>query len=177
MKRRNFLRATSVLPFLTNSLYAAELTAGSNPKNLFQNQPADKRDFFYKPADAWAADFIPLYASELLFFLMGYIIFFAFSTGAVIWVLISEVFPNSVHGQGQSLGSFTHWFFAAVITFLFPVVAGESESGSGHIFLFFCIMMILQAIVVWKFFPETKEKTLEQLEDELSGSVKHAVVV
>lgn len=62
---------------------------------------------------------------ELLLFLVGYIMFFAFSTGAVIWVLISEVFPNSVRGQGQSLGSFTHWFFAAVITFLFPVVAGN----------------------------------------------------
>ena len=78
---------------------------------------------------------------ELLFFLVGYIMFFAFSTGAVIWVLISEVFPNNVRGQGQSLGSFTHWFFAAVITFLFPVVAGEYEFGSGHAFAFFSIMI------------------------------------
>ena len=106
---------------------------------------------------------------ELLFFLVGYIMFFAFSTGAVIWVLISEVFPNNVRGQGQSLGSFTHWFFAAVITFLFPVVAGEYEFGSGHAFAFFSIMMLLQAIVVWRYFPETKGKTLEELGDELSG--------
>jgi len=105
---------------------------------------------------------------DLLFFLVGYILFFAFSTGAVIWVLISEVFPNSVRGQGQSLGSFTHWFFAAVITFLFPVVAGEFAMGSGHAFAFFSIMMALQAIVVWKFFPETKGKTLENLGKELS---------
>lgn len=112
---------------------------------------------------------------DLLFFLVGYIMFFAFSTGAVIWVLISEVFPNSVRGQGQSLGSFTHWFFAAVITFLFPVVVGDSEGGSGHAFLFFSVMMLLQAIVVWKYFPETKGKTLEELGDELSRGTKPVV--
>jgi MFS transporter, SP family, arabinose:H+ symporter len=105
---------------------------------------------------------------ELLVFLIGYIMFFAFSTGAVIWVLISEVFPNGVRGQGQSLGSFTHWFFAAIITFLFPVVAGEYKFGSGYAFTFFSIMMVVQALVVWKYFPETKGKTLEQLGDELS---------
>lgn len=104
----------------------------------------------------------------LLIFLIGYIMFFAFSTGAVIWVLISEVFPNAVRGQGQSLGSFTHWFFAALITFLFPIVAEEYKFGSGHAFTFFSIMMVVQAIVVWKYFPETKGKTLEELGDELS---------
>jgi sugar porter (SP) family MFS transporter len=114
---------------------------------------------------------------ELLVFLIGYIMFFAFSTGAVIWVLISEVFPNSVRGQGQSLGSFTHWFFAAVITFLFPVVAGEYQSGSGYAFTFFSIMMIIQALVVWKYFPETKGKTLEQLGEELSKAVRSPVAV
>ena len=105
---------------------------------------------------------------ELLIFLVGYIMFFAFSTGAVIWVLISEVFPNSVRGQGQSLGSSTHWFFAAVITFLFPVVAEEYKFGGGYAFTFFSIMMVVQALVVWKYFPETKGKTLEELGDELS---------
>jgi sugar porter (SP) family MFS transporter len=114
---------------------------------------------------------------ELLILLVIYIVFFAFSTGAVIWVLISEVFPNSVRGQGQSLGSFTHWFFAAVITFLFPVIAGEYKSGSGHAFAFFSIMMLVQALVVWKYFPETKGKTLEQLEEELSNAQHSPVVV
>jgi MFS transporter, SP family, arabinose:H+ symporter len=112
---------------------------------------------------------------ELLFFLVGYIMFFAFSTGAVIWVLISEVFPNSVRGQGQSLGSFTHWFFAAVITFLFPVVAGEYKLGSGHAFMFFSIMMLIQAVVVWRYFPETKGKTLEELGNELSQNTSSAI--
>jgi MFS transporter, SP family, arabinose:H+ symporter len=106
---------------------------------------------------------------DLLIFLTGYIMFFAFSTGAVIWVLISEVFPNSVRGKGQSLGSFTHWLFAAIITFLFPVLAERLSLGSGYAFTFFSIMMLLQAWIVWKFFPETKGKTLEQLGLELSG--------
>ena len=105
---------------------------------------------------------------ELLILLMAYIMFFAFSTGAVIWVLISEVFPNSVRGQGQSLGSFTHWFFAAVIAFLFPAISGNYDLGSGHAFLFFSLAMFAQALVVWKYFPETKGKTLEELGNELS---------
>jgi len=108
----------------------------------------------------------------LLIYLMIYIMFFAFSTGAVIWVLIAEVFPNTVRGQGQSLGSSTHWFFAALITFLFPVVAERTTNGGGHAFAFFAIMMLLQAIVVWLYFPETKGKTLEELGEEMSGKKK-----
>ena len=64
--------------------------------------------------------------------------FFAFSTGAVIWVLIAEIFPNRVRGKGQSFGSFTHWFFAALITFLFPVIEKLSQFGVGTcIYVFF----------------------------------------
>lgn len=103
----------------------------------------------------------------ILIYLLVYIAFFAFSTGAVIWVLISEVFPNSVRGKGQALGSFTHWFFAALITFLFPVFTVTPTSTAG-IFGFFAVMMVVQALVVWKYFPETKGKTLEQLGEELS---------
>jgi len=105
---------------------------------------------------------------SVLIFLIIYIIFFAFSTGAVIWVLIAEVFPNSVRGKGQGLGSFTHWFFAALITFLFPIIVESGIAGSGHSFAFFSIMMLLQVIVVWKYFPETKGKTLEELGNEMS---------
>jgi len=105
---------------------------------------------------------------ELLILLVAYIMFFAFSTGAVIWVLISEVFPNSIRGKGQSLGSFTHWFFAALIALLFPVISGEYTLGSGHAFLFFSVAMFIQAIVVWKYFPETKGRTLEELGEDLS---------
>ncbi len=103
----------------------------------------------------------------ILIYLLVYIVFFAFSTGAVIWVLISEVFPNSVRGKGQALGSFTHWFFAALITFLFPAFSSTPQ-GSGYSFAFFSVMMLLQAWVVWKYFPETKGKTLEALGEEIS---------
>ena len=105
----------------------------------------------------------------LLIYLLIYIMFFAFSTGAVIWVLIAEVFPNSIRGKGQSFGSFTHWFFAALITFLFPVIEKLSRFGVGHAFMFFSAMMIVQAIVVWKYFPETKGRTLEELGENLSN--------
>lgn len=104
----------------------------------------------------------------LLIFLLIYIMFFAFSTGAVIWVLISEIFPNAIRGKGQSLGSFTHWFFAALITFLFPVVEKISQFGVAYAFMFFSIMMIIQVIVVWKYFPETKGRTLEDIGGNLS---------
>ena len=103
----------------------------------------------------------------LLILLLIYIMFFAFSTGAVIWVLIAEIFPNRVRGKGQSLGSFTHWFFAALITFLFPVVAKASQNGVGHAFAFFAVMMVVQVIVVWKYFPETKGRTLEDIGENI----------
>lgn len=103
----------------------------------------------------------------LLIYLLIYIMFFAFSTGAVIWVLIAEIFPNAVRGKGQSFGSFTHWFFAALITFLFPVIEKMSRFGVGYAFMFFSVMMVIQVIVVWKYFPETKGRTLEDLETSL----------
>ena len=104
----------------------------------------------------------------LLILLLIYIMFFAFSTGAVIWVLIAEIFPNNIRGKGQSFGSFTHWFFAALITFLFPVIARFSQFGVGNVFTFFSIMMVVQVFVVWKYFPETKGRTLEELGGNLS---------
>jgi len=92
--------------------------------------------------------------------LFVYIAFFAFSQGAVIWVFISEIFPNEVRASGQALGSFTHWLMAAVIAFSFPYI---SESiGGGNTFMIFTIMMVLQLVFVIKVMPETKGKTLEQ---------------
>ncbi|MCA6073498.1 sugar porter family MFS transporter [Fulvivirga sedimenti] len=98
-------------------------------------------------------------------FLFTYIAFFAMSQGAVIWVFISEIFPNEVRAQGQSLGSFTHWIMAAIVANIFPGLA--SAFGGGPIFLFFTIMMILQLIFVIRFMPETKGKSLEELESTL----------
>lgn len=94
--------------------------------------------------------------------LLVYIAFFAFSQGAVIWVFISEIFPNQVRAKGQTLGSLTHWVMAAVIAFSFPMLT--EYLGGGTTFLFFTIMMVLQLLFVWKLMPETKGKSLEQLE-------------
>ena len=97
--------------------------------------------------------------------LLMYIAFFAFSQGAVIWVFISEIFPNAVRAKGQTLGSFTHWAMAALITFSFPWLA--EKLGGGDIFAFFSVMMCLQFLFVWKKMPETKGRSLEQMEGAL----------
>jgi sugar porter (SP) family MFS transporter len=98
-------------------------------------------------------------------YLLLYIAFFAFSQGAVIWVFISEIFPNQVRAKGQTLGSTTHWVMAALIAFSFPMLA--EKLGGGHTFLFFCVMMVLQLLFVWKLMPETKGRSLEQIERTL----------
>ena len=103
--------------------------------------------------------------SMLLWLLIGYIAFFAFSQGAVIWVYLSEVFPNTVRGKGQSLGSFTHWFMCALISWTFPVMAKVS---GGYPFLFFSVMMVLQFFVVLFIYPETKGVSLEELQKRLT---------
>ena len=105
----------------------------------------------------------------VLISLICYIAFFAFSQGAVIWVFISEIFPNKVRAKGQALGSFTHWFMAASISWIFPVIAESGEKGGGYAFMIFAVAMIIQFFVVAKWFPETKGKSLEELQKELSN--------
>jgi MFS family permease len=100
----------------------------------------------------------------LIWPLIGFVACFAVSQGSVIWVYISEVFPNSVRGKGQSLGCFTHWITCAMLSNVFPVVAVHSAAGP---FIFFAAMMALQFFVVLRFFPETKGFTLEQLQAQL----------
>ena len=73
--------------------------------------------------------------SLLVWLLVGYIAFFAFSQGAVIWVYLSEVFPNSVRAKGQSLGSFSHWFMNAAISLIFPLMAASSGAYPVRVFL------------------------------------------
>ena len=102
--------------------------------------------------------------SLLVWMLVAYIAFFAFSQGAVIWVYIGEVFPNRVRTTGQSLGSFTHWTMDAIISFGFPAVAAKS---GGYPFVFFAAMMALQFLVVLKWYPETKGITLEEMQMKL----------
>ena len=96
--------------------------------------------------------------------LMGYIGFFAFSQGSVIWVFLSEIFPNRVRARGQALGSFVHWVWCAVVGWTFPIIA---ESSGGHAFLFFSVMMLVQLAMVSRFLPETKGVSLEQIQRTL----------
>jgi sugar porter (SP) family MFS transporter len=97
--------------------------------------------------------------------LIGYIAFFAFSQGSVIWVYLSEIFPNRVRARGQALGSFVHWFWAAVVSWTFPIVA---EASGASAFAFFAAMMALQFVLVWAFLPETKGVSLEQIQRTLA---------
>lgn len=105
--------------------------------------------------------------TNVLIYLIGFIAFFAFSQGAVIWVFISEIFPNSVRSQGGSLGSFTHWIMAAIISWTFPIIVEGSPNGGFYSFVFYSIMMFLLLIFVWRFLPETKGKSLEQIQKDL----------
>jgi len=89
----------------------------------------------------------------------------AIGQGAVIWVFISEIFPNRNRAAGQTLGSFTHWFFAAALTYVFPKMAEILQPAV--IFGFFCFMMVLQLVWVRFMVPETKGVTLEEMQEKL----------
>jgi SP family arabinose:H+ symporter-like MFS transporter len=104
------------------------------------------------------------YQSYLLVFLVAYIAFFAISQGAVIWVYISEVFPNRVRAKGQGVGSSSHWIMNAIIAYKFPQLA---QSSGAYPFVFFGAMMVVQFFVVLFFYPETKGYTLEKMQHRL----------
>ena len=103
----------------------------------------------------------------VLVYLVGFIAFFAFSQGAVIWVFIAEIFPNRVRAQGSSLGSSTHWIMAAVISWLFPIVVESSPQGGFYAFVFYAVMMLLSFLFIWRVMPETKGRSLEEIQQEL----------
>ncbi len=109
----------------------------------------------------------------LLALLIGFIACFAASQGAVIWVLLSEMFPNNIRARGSSIGSFSHWMFNTIITFLFPVVVGlfgenilDQKRGVGFMFIIFAVATLISYFFFRKFLFETKGKSLEQLESE-----------
>jgi MFS transporter, SP family, arabinose:H+ symporter len=104
----------------------------------------------------------------LVWLLVAYIAFFAFSQGAVIWVYLSEVFPTNVRAKGQSLGSFTHWVMAAAISWTFPVIAARSKAAP---FVVFAGFMVVQFVVMLMAYPETKGVTLEDMQKKLLGGV------
>ena len=99
-------------------------------------------------------------------FLFLFIASHAVGQGAVIWVFISEIFPNKLRASGQAFGSSTHWVLAAIIPSMIPFLF--SSIGPGYVFAFFAFMMLLQLFFVIFMMPETKGKTLEELSEELS---------
>lgn len=112
-----------------------------------------------------AAFFFHWEGSSMPIFLFMFIAAHAIGQGTVIWVFISEIFPNHLRGSGQSFGSSTHWVLAAVVPSLVPVLF--SSIGAGVVFLFFAIMMVFQLLFVIFIMPETKGITLEELSKKL----------
>ncbi|MEI6820371.1 MAG: sugar porter family MFS transporter [Bacteroidota bacterium] len=109
----------------------------------------------------------------LLALLLGFVACFAASQGAVIWVLLSEMFPNNIRARGSSIGSFSHWMFNTIIAFIFPVIAGmfgssfiEQKKGVGIMFIAFAVLTFISYFFFSKFLFETKGKSLEQLEHD-----------
>lgn len=98
-------------------------------------------------------------------FLFLFIASHAIGQGTVIWVFISEIFPTHLRANGQSFGSSTHWVLAAIIPSLVPVLF--STIGGSMVFAIFACMMILQLIFVWRMMPETKGKTLEEINAQM----------
>ena len=100
--------------------------------------------------------------------LIGLLVFIAahaFGQGSVIWVFISEIFPNRVRARGQSFGSLTHWTFAALTTYAFPPIV--DKLGGGIAFAIFFVFMCGQLLWVQKVMPETKGVPLEEMSAKL----------
>jgi len=102
----------------------------------------------------------PVVLASLIVFIASH----AFGQGAVIWVFIGEIFPNSIRARGQSLGSFVHWIMAAVISLTFPMIA---EVSGANIFAFYAVCMIGQLLWVIFVMPETKGIPLEEINKKL----------
>src|ERR1700744_3080624 len=100
----------------------------------------------------------------LVWLLMAYIACFAISQGAVVWVYVSEVFPNRVRAKGQALGSSSHWVTNAIISLVFPIMAGSSGA---YPFIFFAVMMVIDFFLILKYYPETKGVSLERMQHQL----------
>ena len=100
----------------------------------------------------------------ILVSLLVFIAAHAFGQGAVIWVFISEIFPNRVRARGQALGSFVHWVMAALISWTFPVIAAQS---GGHVFAFYSLCCVGQLLWVLLVMPETKGISLEKIQQKL----------
>jgi MFS transporter, SP family, arabinose:H+ symporter len=116
---------------------------------------------------AWA--FLTAHYGIVPVCIFAFIAAHAIGQGTVIWVLISEIFPNKRRAEGQALGSFTHWICAALLTTFFPKMV--TAFAPGYVFLFFCFMMVLQLIWVRMMVIETKGLSLEQVQRRLGVGI------
>lgn len=103
----------------------------------------------------------------LLGYLVCFVAFFAFSHGAVVWVLFSEMFPNNIRARGVSISSFSNWTANTLTIFLFPIIARNFVNGIGYLFAFYALATFISFFVFKKYIVETKGKTLEALEKEV----------
>lgn len=133
-----------------------EIAAGAGPEEVMEKA---------KECQEEAGGLLGSTSIIVLICLVGFIAAHAVGQGAVIWVFISEIFPNDHRAAGQALGSSTHWICAAALTTLFPLAQGMFEPGI--LFGFFCFMMCLQLLWVKLMVPETKGITLEEMEKKL----------
>ena len=105
----------------------------------------------------------------LLLSIMLFIASHAIGQGAVIWVFISEIFPNTVRANGQAFGTGIHWIFAALITLVGPIIIDIYKENPWPIFAFFAFMMLLQLVFVLFMMPETKGLSLEEIESKMKA--------
>ncbi len=103
----------------------------------------------------------------VLVFILGYIAFFAASLGPALWVVTTELFPNRLRSKGMSIAIVALWIACTIVTIAFPIML-EQLSG-GFTFLIFALICLANLIYVWKYVPETKGKTLEELEKDLAN--------
>ena len=104
-----------------------------------------------------------------LIFMILFVACFAFSQGAVVWVLFAEMFPTNIRSRGVSIGSFSHWVFYAMLLFLFPVIqkSFDNNSGIGYIFAVFAGFTFISYFFFKKYIVETKGQSLEELEKKI----------
>jgi len=105
----------------------------------------------------------------VLVFILGYIAFFSASLGPAVWVVIAELFPNRLRSKGMSVAIVTLWIACTIVSVTFPIML-QKLSG-GITFLIFALICLANSVYVWRYVPETMEKTLEELEHELSNNL------
>lgn len=147
-----------------DSAYAAEINALAQLPEGDLNSLAAAAQAIQDQASAN----LGLVSTLVLVYMIVFIASHAVGSGTIIWVFISEIFPNEFRASGQSLGSATHWIFAAGLTLFFPIALANFDPG--YIFAFFCLMMVLQLLWCKLMMPETKGRSLEDISRELASN-------